>query len=203
MTEGRTKKRRFSSKLMTNAMKKQGVVLTRKARLLSLPRVQGVSACAGCKGKALPGIQRAAPVGRVSGGSADAGCRGKALAECPEGSVLWVGCRVTTPAQMQGKALPGVQRRSALAHRHFAARRRRDESVIVGSNTSAEVFVPPPMNGEHHQTMIQNGPPSYEQRRPPTNERRDAMARNDGIDRTCARNKPVKGNGIGRIEGHN
>ena len=29
------------------------------------------------------------------------------------------------------------------------------------------------------------------------------MARNDGIDRTCARNKPVKGNGIGRIEGHN
>ena len=29
------------------------------------------------------------------------------------------------------------------------------------------------------------------------------MARNDGIDRCCARNKPVKGNGIGRIEGHN
>ena len=72
-----------------------------------VPRVSGGSADAGCRGKALPGIQRAEPVGRVSGGSADAECRGKALAGCPEGSALWVGCRATAPARSPGAKRPG------------------------------------------------------------------------------------------------
>ena len=57
--------------------------------------------------------------------------------------VLWGGCRVTTPARMQGKTLPGggalrsESRGETAGPRHFAAQR--DESVIVGSYTFAKV----------------------------------------------------------------
>ncbi len=45
----------------------------------------------------LPGIQRAAPVGRVQGGSACAGCKGKPLARSPEAERSGpVKCRVST-----------------------------------------------------------------------------------------------------------
>ena len=67
--------------------------------------------------------------------------------------------------------------------RHFAASM--DESVIVGYYTSAEVH-------------LQSYPVCKFQRK-----EEKAMARNDGVDRTCARNMDVADNDIGDAQAHN
>ena len=53
-------------------------------------------------------------LGRVQGDSACRVCRGQRPCRESKGQRPWVGCRVTTPARMQGEALPGVQGRSVL-----------------------------------------------------------------------------------------
>ena len=67
------------------------------------------------------GGRRIAPAGCAEGRAREPGagrqrlrgCKGRPCRES-KGQRPWTGCRVITPAQLQGKALPGVQGRSTL-----------------------------------------------------------------------------------------